>query len=210
MKIPFAKEGYPYIFVPSVALVLSFILHYYAAGSVFLLVCIFMMWFFRQPGRRGVYKNGTVLSPADGRIVQIKRVIPGYFIEKEVTRVSIFMSVFDMHVNLAPIEGKIVFMEYSRGGHLNALDARASELNEACAVGFEKGKKRVLIKQIAGLIARRVKNCVKISDKISAGDKIGIIMFGSRVDVFLDDSYVLKVRLGERVKAGLTVIGEST
>ncbi|MBN2190473.1 MAG: phosphatidylserine decarboxylase family protein [Candidatus Aureabacteria bacterium] len=210
MKIPLAREGYFHILVSLIVLVLFAALRYYAVAFLFLIAALFLVCFFRQPGRRVVYKKGMVLSPADGRIVQIKRVRPGGFFDKEVTRVSIFMSVFNVHVNFAPIEGEITFMEHSQGRYLNALDPKASELNEACAIGFESGGERVLIKQLAGLIARRIKNCVKVSENVNAGDKIGIIMFGSRVDVFIDEGFSLKVELGQKVKAGLTLIGEKT
>ncbi|MCK9555625.1 phosphatidylserine decarboxylase [bacterium] len=210
MKIPLAREGYFHILISLFAFVLFVTLRYYTAGFILLFASLFLVCFFRQPQRRIVYKRGMVLSPADGRVVQIKRVVPGAFFDKEVTRVSIFMSVFNVHVNLAPIGGKIVFMEHSKGKYLNAVNPKASELNEACAIGFESEGERVLIKQLAGLIARRIKNRVKVSEIVNAGDKIGIIMFGSRVDVFMDESFSLKVDLGQKVKAGLTLIGEKT
>lgn len=163
------------------------------------LLAAFCLYFFRDPER--VAPGGPVaVSPADGKIVAIKPESPG------LTRISIFLNVFDVHVNRSPIAGSIASVEYRKGRFLVASREEASIQNEQNSVTVEGDGAKVVFRQIAGIIARRIVFDKKPGDRVSAGERVGLIKFGSRVDVFLGPEWDLQVNAGEKVKAGSSIL----
>jgi phosphatidylserine decarboxylase len=164
--------------------------------------------FFRDPERRTPGGEGLIVSPADGRVVEVKEVAKGRLWEGPGTRVSIFLSVLDVHVNRAPVPGRVEQIEYQKGNFYAAYLERASEQNEQNALRITDAKGRSLtLVQIAGVLARRIVCYVRQGDALSQGQRLGLIMFGSRVDLFLPRGLKVEVVKGQRVKGGETVIG---
>ncbi len=159
----------------------------------------FSLYFFRDPERE-IPEGEVVVSPADGKILSVAPAAP------ELTRISIFMSVFDVHVNRAPIGGRIAEVDYRKGRFLIASRDRAAVENEQNSVVIEGDGTRVLFRQIAGLIARRIVFLKRAGDFVARGERVGLIKFGSRVDVFLGHEWEIAVRAGERVKAGASIL----
>ncbi|HSL92251.1 MAG TPA: phosphatidylserine decarboxylase family protein [Candidatus Limnocylindrales bacterium] len=173
-----------------------------------LLLTAFMGWFFRDPERVPPDERGAVISPADGRIVYSADSPPGMYSPEPGKRVSVFMSVLDVHVNRAPVSGKVVAVRYNPGKFLVANVDKASLLNEQNGVVLETPEgRRVSYVQIAGLIARRIVCTLSEGDTVQRGQRVGMICFGSRVDVILPASAVLRVRKGDRVRAGESILG---
>ena len=178
-----------------------------AAGILFVLA-IWVIYFFRDPERTGQRGEQFVVSPADGKIVQIIEVEEPAFVHGRALRISIFMNVFNVHVNRYPVSGKVAYVHYNAGKFLNAASDKASLENEQMSVGIESAHGRVLVRQIAGLIARRIVNYAAVGDEAEQGERMGIIRFGSRVDVFVPPSSRVRVRLGDFPIAGVTLLSE--
>ncbi len=170
---------------------------------------IFNLFFFRDPERRIPDDPQAIVSPADGKVVQIVREREDSFFGAEVVRVSIFLSVFNVHVNRIPISGKVVYFRYIPGKFLAAFREKASLENEQTAIGIEDARgRRVLFKQIAGIIARRIVCEVREGSVVTRGERMGMIRYGSRVDIFfLPDQVELRVEVGDKVKGGESIIG---
>jgi phosphatidylserine decarboxylase len=165
-------------------------------------------FFFLDPERVAPADPRLIVAPAEGRVVRIESVAPGEGGEaKGGTLVSIFLSIFDVHVNRSPIAGRITGVKYERGSFLVAMDHRASVENEQNIVTVEGAGAKVVFKQIAGLIARRIVFWKEIGNEVALGERVGLIKFGSRVDVLLPPNVVVTIKKGEHVKGGLTVIG---
>ena len=169
---------------------------------------LFNFYFFRDPERNIPNGNELILSPADGTIVLIEEVEEPYFFKFKVRKVSIFLSVLNVHVNRIPVSGKIEFLKYIKGKFLVAFADKASEENEQSIIGIQHEKGKILFKQIAGIIARRIVYHVAEGDIVNAGDRFGLIQYGSRVDVFFPENVVLRVALNDKVYGGETIIGE--
>lgn len=167
------------------------------------LLSAFFLWFFRDPERRIPQAAGAVVSPADGKVTDVSTVTVGGTTR---SRISIFLSVFDVHVNRSPIAGVIRDVRYQRGKFLNAMGANSAEENEQNIVTVEGEGRTVIFKQIAGLLARRIVFNPKVGDQVSRGQRIGLIKFGSRVDVLLDADAHVEVKKGERVRGGASVL----
>lgn len=159
----------------------------------------FCLWFFRDP-ERVIPAGELAVSPADGRVLAVQRE------SRDLTRVSIFMNVFDVHVNRAPIAGRIASLDYRRGRFLIASRDQAALLNEQNTVTIDAGDTRITFKQIAGLIARRIVFYKRPGEAVGLGERVGLIKFGSRVDVFLGPEWQVEVRPGQRVKAGASIL----
>jgi len=170
------------------------------AGSPFYIFALFCLWFFRDPERE-IPEGPYALSPADGKIVRIKT-------SPKETVVSIFLNVFDVHVNRAPIGGKVIDVTYQPGRFLVASRDEASVQNEMNSITIDGRESVVKFSQIAGLIARRIVCHCKPGDFVTAGERIGMIRFGSRVDVHLGPEWSLRVKEGERVRAGSSILAE--
>jgi len=206
MRSPIAKEGYPFIF-PVLLLALFFLgFNCNALGVFFILLDIFIIYFFRDPNREVPDGANLIISPADGKVVQIKKDIKDP-LGDNFTQVSIFLSVFNVHINRSPIQGEVVKVEYNKGKFLAAFNEKASLLNEQNAVTIKGADISLRVNQIAGLIARRIVCWVKGKQQIECGERFGLIRFGSRVDIFLPGTVGINVSIGDKVKGGLSVIG---
>jgi len=195
------KDGAYYAIAFSVAGVLLWYLLHPAFAAPLFLVALFCLYFFRDPDRT-IPDGPVAVSPADGKIVGILGE------GAECTRISIFLNIFDVHVNRAPIAGKIANVEYTRGQFLVASREVASSQNERNTVTIAGDSTSVRFAQIAGLIARRIVFDKKPGDMIAKGERVGLIKFGSRVDVFLGPEWEIKVRSGERVKGGSSILAQ--
>ncbi len=172
------------------------------------LVALWVAYFFRDPERLGERGAQLVVAPADGRVVHIIQVDEPTFIGGPALRISIFMNVFNVHVNRYPVSGTVRQVQRTPGRFLNAAGERASLENEQVSVGIESDGSRVLVRQIAGLIARRIHTYSTEGRAVTQGDRMGIIRFGSRVDVFVAPGAKLRVKVGEPTIAGTTVLAE--
>jgi phosphatidylserine decarboxylase len=167
------------------------------------LLAAFFLWFFRDPERQIPTVLGAVVSPGDGKVTDVSVVTADGTPRK---RISIFLSVFNVHVNRSPIAGVIREVRYQRGKFLNAMSGHSAEENEQNIVTVESEGRVVVFKQIAGLIARRIVFNFKVGDRVACGERVGLIKFGSRVDVLLDQDAAIQVKLGDRVRGGATVL----
>jgi phosphatidylserine decarboxylase len=167
------------------------------------LLALFFLWFFRDPERVIPDSPGAVVSPGDGKVTDVSSILVNGSAR---TRVSIFLSVFDVHVNRSPISGVIGNVRYQKGKFLNAMNPASAEHNEQNVVTIEGGGQTIVFKQIAGLLARRIVFTKKVGDTVMRGERVGLIKFGSRVDVLLDTSANLQIKVGDRVKGGSSVL----
>lgn len=204
-----AREGWPYI--GSLLLLGSALLALRLPwpGAILVLLGLFTAFFFRDPERSVPQEAGLVVSPADGKVVQVIPAPEGHALGPGATQISIFLSIFDVHINRAPIAGTIEKVEYHPGEFLPAFDDKASLRNEQNAVTLRQGETRVMFKQIAGLIARRIVFRRKVDDQVERGERVGLIKFGSRVDVFLPRGFAVTVRVGDRVSGGRSVLARA-
>lgn len=173
---------------------------------LFGLMAAFTFYFFRDPERSIPADEDAILSPADGKIVSIDTLEHAPFIEGPARRISIFLSIFDVHINRSPIAGTITYKHYNPGDFFPAYAPKASLKNEQNTIGIEKDGYKVLVKQIAGIIARRI-NCWKgIGDDLAGGERFGLIRFGSRTELYLPLNSSIVVKVGESVKGGSSII----
>jgi len=180
----------------------------WALAAVLTVMALWVAYFFRDPERTGERGARLVIAPADGRVVMITEVDEPAFVHGRATRVSIFMSVFNVHVNRYPVDGIVRYVHYNKGKFLNAAAEKSSLENEQMSVGIESGSNRVLVRQIAGLLARRIVNYSREGEQVTQGERMGIIKFGSRVDVFLPTAAPVRAKVGDLTAAGSTVIAE--
>ena len=203
----FAKEGYPFIgFFAVITAAALFLLPAWIAFFS-LILTLFMAYFFRDPDRKAPEEEGLFVAPADGKILVLQTVREAQFINGETLQVSIFMSPLNVHVNRAPCDGVVDKVVHTSGKFLSAFKPEASVQNENIAMTMHTKYGAILIRQIAGFIARRAVCRVAQGDVLKRGDRYGVIKFSSRVDIFLPASTVPRVRLGEKVTAGETVLG---
>jgi len=172
-------------------------------AAVPLLLAAFFLWFFRDPERRIPAIQGAIVSPADGKVTAISEMQEN---GERRTRISIFLSVFDVHVNRSPVSGVIEDIRYQKGKFGNAMGAASAEENEQNIVAVRADAGRVVFKQIAGLLARRIVFTKKLGDVVERGERVGLIKFGSRTDVIFPATAEMKVRVGDHVKGGTTVL----
>jgi phosphatidylserine decarboxylase len=184
------------------ALILGWLIAPLWAVPALLLACFFL-WFFRDPEREIPAVAGAIVSPGDGKVTEVARVRAS---GADKLRISIFLSVFDVHVNRSPIAGVIRAVRYQRGKFMNAMSADSAAENEQNIVTVEGEGITVVFKQIAGLLARRIVFTKGVGDSVGRGERVGLIKFGSRVDVLLDTSAVPQVKVGDRVRGGASVI----
>jgi phosphatidylserine decarboxylase len=190
------------------AAVITQMLVFQIAAVLILSLFIFSLFFFRNPERNVVLNENQIISPADGTVIKIELVDEAEFFKGKARLVSVFMSVFNVHVNRIPISGKVTYLKYKKGKYLAAFADEASDLNEQSIIGIEGDGKKVLFKQIAGLIARRVIYRLKEGQEVEQGSLFGMIKFGSRLDIFMPESAKVKVKLKDKVKGGISIIGE--
>ena len=168
-------------------------------------IALWVAYFFRDPQRQGERGDRLVIAPADGKVVMITEVDEPTFMKSRAVRISIFMNVFNVHVNRYPVSGIVRLVERKPGRFLNAATEESSLENEQSSIGLETGSNHILVRQIAGLIARRIITDAKEGDRVQQGDRMGLIRFGSRVDVFLPLSATVRVKVGDITFAGVTV-----
>ena len=204
--IPVASEGWPFIIPLAIVTALLFALGWKNTAVVSLALTLFVLYFFRDPERTVPQGAGAVVSPADGRVIVVKDIFEPTYLKQEVKQISIFLSVFNVHVNRSPISGTVETVKYNPGKfHVASVD-KASLDNEQTAMVISDGKHKVLVKQIAGLIARRIVCYAEPGDAIRTGERYGLIRFGSRVDIFLPRDADLKVKVGDRVTGARDII----
>ncbi len=202
-----SKEGYPFI-IGGFASSLFFYNKAKTVSALSFALGVFSTYFFRNPRRKTPVMKHALISPADGVIISKGNAYERYFFKKEVRRISIFMSLFDVHVNRSPINGKVVDTVYNKGKYLPAYREKASLDNEQNAFLIEgKSGRRIVAVQIAGIVARRIVSYKQPGDDVEKGEIIGLIRFGSRVDVYIEDAFEEFVNVDEKVKAGETIIG---
>ena len=206
----FAREGYPWIFgLGSLSLVLG-LLDFHFSGGILLGLTLFVAFFFRDPDREIPDDTDVVVSPADGRVITVEPLARGkYASEHPSSRVGIFLSPLNVHVNRVPVTGKVTQIHHQPGKFRAAFAADAAEVNEQNAVSIQDPRgHRVVLVQIAGMLARRIVCRLTDGEHVQQGDRYGMIMLGSRVDVYCPEEVELKIAVGQRVKAGETVIGQ--
>jgi phosphatidylserine decarboxylase len=218
----FAPDGYPFIFgfffVTGVISIVLFVnlgsgrLTFYSllfSFCLFFSLTIFMAFFFRDPERKIPGDENIFVSPADGKVISIKDVYEENYLKSESKEISIFMSPLDVHVNRAPCDGQVSIVKYSPGRFMAAYKDEASMNNENIVMVLHGKEGRVVIRQVAGFLARRTVCRAKLGDLLKRGDRYGIIKFGSRLDVYLPKDATIMVKLGDKVKAGETIIGKA-
>ena len=208
IRVPVAKEGLLFI-LPS--LFLSFLfcfLGVYALAAFTLFLTLFFLFFFRNPARSAKSGKGEILSAADGRVMGVEDLFENEFLREKVRRISVFMSLTDVHVNRAPCKGHVARVEHRDGRFRLAFKKGIDEENERNYIVIRRNGERFLVVQIAGFLARRIVCYVKEHDRVEKGEQVGMIAFGSRVDVYMPTSYRPAVEVGQNVKSGLTVLAK--
>ena len=206
-RIPIAKQGVPYILGITVLLILLLFLGWTFLTVLALILTVLVINFFRDPERVIPQVPHAVLSPADGKIIFVGPTFEDRFLEKEALKISIFMSIFDVHVNRIPCAGEVERIHYEKGTFFAANLDKASQDNEHNAVVLRTPDgEHIVFVQIAGLIARRIDCWVKPGDLVQRGERFGMIRFGSRLDVFVPIDSRLEVSKGQRVKAGESIL----
>jgi phosphatidylserine decarboxylase len=200
-----AKEGWPFIIAPLSAGVVLFALRFGVAGTVLGALCIvfglFCAFFFRDPPRTIVADPSAIVSPCDGTVMEITK-------ENGQDVIRVFLSVFNVHLQRSPVAGKVVDVTYIPGKFLPAMNPEAYVVNEQNVITIASDKGTYVVKQIAGILARRVVAWSKPGDVVKKGDKIGLIKFGSQVDLYVPSSAVITVKVGDTVVGGETIMGE--
>ena len=211
----FAREGLVFIAIAALVAAGTFALALnrrswplWLLAFVLTLLALWVAYFFRDPERSGPRGEQVVIAPADGKVVLIQEVDEPTFMSGRAKRISIFMNVFNVHVNRYPVSGTVRYVKYNPGKFLNAAVEKSSLENEQMSVGIETGRTRILVRQIAGLIARRIVTYSKEGEQVEQAQRMGLLRFGSRVDVFLPLDAVVKAQIGDMTVAGTTVIAE--
>lgn len=201
------KDGYPLIFgclAIAIAIAIFFPVHWAVLPFV---LALFFTFFHRNPNRKVPSEADILVAPADGKVMEITEVYEDLFLHQECKKITIFMSVFDVHVNRSPMEGKITFRQYTCGEFLPAFKDSVGYENERHSIGIDNGKMEILVTQIAGLLARRIAPWTDLGDTLERGQRYGMIKFGSCVEVFMPKNINILVQKGEHVSSGETIIG---
>ena len=206
-KAPIAVEGYPFIAVAAVLTLVFFLLCWKIPAGIAAVVTLFILFFFRNPQRRIPQDENSVVAPADGVVIFLGKATEPH-LNIEMMKISIFMSVFNVHVNRSPLTGRICDRFYIKGKFLDVRDARSTFENEQSGLVLETVKGvRIVVVQVAGLIARRIVCYPGIGDAVSRGQVYGLIRFGSRLDVYLPEETEVRVAMGDKTVAGETILG---
>ncbi len=200
-----AREGIPYILAPALLSIILLAVGYWYVALPFVLLAAFMAFFFRDPKRSPPVDPDVIVAPADGRVTRVSPLEPGR--ANSSTLISIFLSPLDVHINRAPIAGKIIDVSYTKGKFLIATDEKASLVNEQNALTIEGSKITIVCKQIAGILARRIVCWKHKGEVVALGERFGLIKFSSRTDVILPEAVEVLVAPGMHVKGGTTIIG---
>lgn len=204
-----AREGIPYVVVPGFVALAGFLTGYTAVGGAAAAAAAAAGLFFRDPERHNAARPGEVLSPADGRVVAVDTGREDRYLKEEALRISVFMTVFNVHVNRVPMDGTVVSVRHVPGGFAMAHLDDAGIVNERTEILLEDGRgERVLMVQVAGLVARRIVCRLREGDTVQRGRRFGLIHFGSRLDLYLPLSVRPVVTVGDRVRAGVSVLAQ--
>jgi len=203
--VSIVREGIVYILVPGALMIVFLLLGFWTLGIVFGMLAAFMAFFFRDPKRQSPIDTDVVVAPADGLVTRVQPIEEGN--DRSAILVSIFLSPLDVHINRAPISGKITDVSYTRGKFLMATDERASLVNEQNALTIQGDKITIVCKQIAGILARRIVCWKQAGEQVALGERFGMIKFSSRTDILMPESVDVLVKKGQRVKGGTTIIG---
>ncbi|MEW6593775.1 MAG: phosphatidylserine decarboxylase family protein [Thermodesulfobacteriota bacterium] len=207
-RVPVALEGYPFILLAGFATLLFALLDYDFLALVGLLLTGFVLYFFRDPERVVPTDEDVLVSPADGKVILVERVFDEKHLRDHAYKVSIFMNVFNVHVNRSPYAGRVERIQHQPGTFYSADTEQGALRNEACAMTMSTRQgARLAVVQVAGLIARRIVCWAEPGDSLPKGERFGLIRFGSRVDLYLPLATQLEVAVGQQVKAGETVLG---
>lgn len=207
-QIPVAREGYPFIVFAAFASIVLALLEYDFLAVLGLLLTGFVLYFFRDPERILPDAEDSVVSPADGKVILVEKIFDDRFVHEHVYKISIFMSVFDVHVNRVPYPGEVEKIQYGAGSFYAANTDQGGLANEHNALILATQKNfRYAVVQVAGLIARRIVCWTEKNDRLERGSRFGLIRFGSRVDIYMPQHMQVEVRSGQRVRAGETIIG---
>ncbi|MEO6131472.1 MAG: phosphatidylserine decarboxylase family protein [Saprospiraceae bacterium] len=210
------KEGIPYM-ISATFFFLATLIFVYLFPSIFTILvfglsCFFLVMFlifFRNPPRINiVVDTNLILAPADGKVVVIEKTMENEFLKSEAIQVSIFMSPLNVHINRSPMIGELIYQQYHPGEYLVAWHPKSSELNERNTLVFKNGNNQILLRQIAGKVARKIVSYATVGSKFIAGEEFGFIKFGSRVDLFLPTDASIEVQIGDIVQGGVTEIGK--
>jgi phosphatidylserine decarboxylase len=201
-----ASPGYSFLASSTLLIFLGWLLHWGWLWWPGLAGLIFFGYFFRDPGRRIPPEPDVVVAPADGKVMLTDEVIEERFLNGPARRVAIFMNVFDVHVNRAPAAGTVRVAQHRDGVFKAAFQEESSAVNEQMALVLEEGSRRLLVVQIAGLLARRIVSYVQPGQHLEKGERLGMICFGSRVDLYLPEEAQVMVKAGDRVKAGSSIV----
>ncbi len=206
-RIPLAREGYPFITFAAFVTLITAILGYEFLAWPSLFITTFIVAFFRDPERMTDASGEKLISPADGKIIIIEEVFDDIYFQEQVLKISIFMNVFNVHVNRIPIGGIVEKIVYKPGQFYSADSKKGALLNERCGVILRaQSGERMAFVQVAGLIARRIVNWLEPGDTVQRGKRFGLIRFGSRVDLYVPATSTVHVKLGQKVRAGQTAI----
>lgn len=204
-----SPEGFFYIIISAIITCLVGVFINIYIALIPLLFTLFTIFFFRNPPRKIEENDKRILSPADGRILSIKKIENDEILNCEVYKISIFLSLFNVHVNRTPIKGKVFYKKYIPGKFFPAFKSHASELNERNIIGIENDKLKLLVIQITGFVARRIVDWVQINDTLKQGELYGLIKFGSCTEIIVPTKNInILVKEGQKVRGGKTIIGE--
>jgi phosphatidylserine decarboxylase len=201
-------DAYPFIIVFAL---ITIVVYFFGKPwiSIFpLLITLFMVFFFRDPERKIPEGENIFVSPADGKVILIKDVYEKDYLKTDSKEISIFMSLFNVHINRSPYNGKVSFIKHSSGKFLVAHKDAASIENENVVMVLEGRNGKIVVRQVAGFLARRIVSKVIVGDELRRGERYGMIKFGSRLDVYLPKDVKIKVKVGDKVKAGETILGQ--
>ncbi len=196
-------DGYKFAAAPLLFGMVALGFHWNWLGGVLLVLSAFVLFFFRDPERTPPSDPELIVSPADGRVMEVVEEARG---ECPGRRISVFLSIFDVHVNRAPVAGRIAAMEYRKGQFYAAMRGRASEQNEQNVIHVSNERGEIVFKQIAGWVARRILCWKAVGDSVTRGERVGMIRFGSRVDIWLPDRVEILVRPGQHVAGGSSIL----
>lgn len=208
MRLPIAKEGLLYGGAPLILGAIFLFSSFWIIGIIFVFIAIFLLFFFRYPLRVVGGDPDSIYAPCDGKVIDVRDEHEDVFLKGVVHKISVFMSVFNVHINYAPINGIVKFIRYVPGKFARADVVGLKESNENNFIGISNGSLKVGVRQVAGWIARRIVCDCKVGDSVSTGRRFGMIKFGSRVDIYFPKDYSVCVKVGQAVRAGRTILGE--
>lgn len=205
-KFTILKEGLPYSIFFAALAILTYFLNVYLSAA-FLILTVFVLFFFRNPKRNIKKDSNNILSPADGRVMSVSNFFEPDYLKSDSIKVSIFLSIFNVHANKGPIDGIVEYVNYRPGKYLPAFKSHASEINEKNTIGIQGEGIKVLVSQITGFVARRIVCWVKKDDDVFQGENYGLIRFGSCTEIIVPQNTTILVKPGDKVVGGITVIG---